>query len=467
MKIFLSVLIITLVFVANAKVPVYVMLPLKTVTDDGKGLVDRNFLSNAFERLKNNAGLDGIMVDVWWGIVERNSGQYTWDGYLQLMELLKQVGLKAEVVMSFHQCGGNVGDDCNIPIPQFVRNVGNSNPDIYYTDRAGHRNPEYISLGSDDQSLFSGRTPIQMYRDFMSNFKSAFSAYMGSTIIEIQVGLGPAGEMRYPSYWSKYWSYPGVGEFQCYDKYLLANLKASATSIGHPEWGNGGPHDAGNYNSRPYDTPFFNEYGGWDTDYGRFFLGWYSSALIQHGSKILNEAKKIFSGSGAIIAAKISGIHWWYYTRAHASELAAGYYNTILRDGYKPIAQMFSNYSTLFDFTCLEMRNSEQAGCNCNSAPEQLVGQTRNAAWSYNLKYGGENALARYDDYAYDQMVYQSNSNGRSINGMTYLRLDNTLLQNDNFSKFTNFINRMHSLPNPPNSKVNRVLVKDNILTRS
>jgi beta-amylase len=164
MKVILSVLIITLVFVANAKVPVYVMLPLKTVTDDGKGLVDRNFLSNAFQRLKNNAGLDGIMVDVWWGIVERNSGQYTWDGYLQLMELLKQVGLKAEVVMSFHQCGGNVGDDCNIPIPQFVRNVGNSNPDIYYTDRAGHRNPEYISLGSDDQPLFSGRTPVQLLK---------------------------------------------------------------------------------------------------------------------------------------------------------------------------------------------------------------------------------------------------------------------------------------------------------------
>ena len=41
-------------------------------------------------------------------------------GPRQLLELCKEVGLKAQLVTSFHQCGGNVGDTCNIPLPSFV-----------------------------------------------------------------------------------------------------------------------------------------------------------------------------------------------------------------------------------------------------------------------------------------------------------------------------------------------------------
>ena len=34
-------------------------------------------------------------------------------------------------------------------------------------------------------------------------------------ISEIEVGLGPCGELRYPSYPAKHgWKYPGIGEFQ-------------------------------------------------------------------------------------------------------------------------------------------------------------------------------------------------------------------------------------------------------------
>lgn len=42
-----------------------------------------------------------------------------------------------------------------------------------------------------------------------------------------------------------------VGEFQCYDPYALASLLQAATACGHPEWGNGGPHDSGTYNDSP------------------------------------------------------------------------------------------------------------------------------------------------------------------------------------------------------------------------
>jgi hypothetical protein len=40
------------------------------------------------------------------------------------------------------------------------------------------------------------------------------------SIQEIQVGMGPAGELRYPSYPEQNgtWRFPGIGAFQCYDK---------------------------------------------------------------------------------------------------------------------------------------------------------------------------------------------------------------------------------------------------------
>lgn len=40
---------------------------------------------------------------------------------------------------------------------------------------------------------------------------------------EIQVGMGPCGELRYPSYPESNgtWRFPGIGEFQCYDKVIL------------------------------------------------------------------------------------------------------------------------------------------------------------------------------------------------------------------------------------------------------
>ena len=43
------------------------------------------------------------------------------------------------------------------------------------------------------------------------------------------------------------------------------------------------------------ETGFFRSWGGsWDTDYGRFFLGWYSSALEKHGDRLLAAAAQIF-----------------------------------------------------------------------------------------------------------------------------------------------------------------------------
>ena len=46
-----------------------------------------------------------------------------------------------------------------------------------------------------------------MYQDYMQAFSDAMGDLIGSTIIDIEVSMGPAGEMRYPAYQSNLW-YP-------------------------------------------------------------------------------------------------------------------------------------------------------------------------------------------------------------------------------------------------------------------
>ena len=45
------------------------------------------------------------------------------------------------------------------------------NPDLVYTDKDGRRNYEYLSLGCDSLPVLKGRSPIQVYSDFMRNFR--------------------------------------------------------------------------------------------------------------------------------------------------------------------------------------------------------------------------------------------------------------------------------------------------------
>lgn len=90
-------------------VPVYVMMPLDSVKMDNS--VNRRKAMNASLQALKSAGVEGIMMDVWWGLVEREKpGEYNWGGYVELLEMAKKHGLKVQAVMSFHQCGGNVGD---------------------------------------------------------------------------------------------------------------------------------------------------------------------------------------------------------------------------------------------------------------------------------------------------------------------------------------------------------------------
>eukprot|EP00897_Mesotaenium_endlicherianum_P004518 jgi/Mesen1/4094/ME000214S03279 len=434
-------------FAGTVYVPIYVMLPLNTVNEENK-LSDPEGLKRELERLKS-VNVDGVMVDCWWGLVEKEPTQYNWSGYQHLFELVRDAGLKLQVVMSFHQCGGNVGDDVNIPIPQWVLDVGKENPEIFFTDRQGVRNPECLTWGIDKVRALHGRTALEVYYDYMRSFRMKFDAYFDSGIItEIEVGLGACGELRYPSYPESHgWKYPGIGEFQCYDGYLQKSLEVAAEKRGHAEWGHP-PENAGDYNSMPQDTGFFRDGGDFDSYYGRFFLKWYSDILVTHGADVLHLANLAFEGTK--IAAKVSGIHWWYKTASHAAELCAGFYNPHHRDGYASIAAMLAKHNAAFNFTCVELRTLDQqeSAPEALADPEGLVWQVLNAAWDAGISVASENALPCYDRDGYNKILEnakpRTDPDGRSLAAFTYLRLNPTLMEENNLNEFARFVKRLH-----------------------
>lgn len=158
-------------------------------------------------------------------------------------------------------------------------------------------------------------TPCTLCPPFVPpHCRAAFEPELGGLIAEVVVGLGPCGELRYPSYLEAHgWRFPGIGEFQCYDRRALASLAAAACAAGRADWGYTGPHDSGGYNSAPEDTGFFAGLGGsWDSEYGRFFLAWYSSCLLAHGERVLSVAARVFgpyrSPRGGWLAGQLGGL---------------------------------------------------------------------------------------------------------------------------------------------------------------
>jgi len=84
------------------------------------------------------------------------------------------------------------------------------------------------------------------------------------------------------------------GPFHLKHSHHLPETSTVATCRG---WG--GPHDAGSYNSLAWETGFFVSSGGsWDSEYGRFFLGWYSQCLLDHADRVLGAAGKALAKKG-------------------------------------------------------------------------------------------------------------------------------------------------------------------------
>ncbi|KAJ0963097.1 hypothetical protein J5N97_028219 [Dioscorea zingiberensis] len=429
--------------------PVFVTLPIDAVTLTGQ-MTRRKTMRASLIALAN-AGVEGVTVELWWGIVERDGPWlYDWSAYMDLITLAESRNLKVRAIMAFHQFGTGPSDPCWIPLPQWVLEEMDKEPDLAYSDKYGRRNKEYISLGCDLLPVLRGRTPIQVYSDFMRSFRDTFRDFLGVIITEIQVGMGPAGELRYPSCLTdkliRPSKEPELGEFQCYDKHMQASLNACARKLGVQEWGHGGPLGSSDVMQNPEHTSFFKSDGSWNSAYGRFFLEWYSGMLLLHGERLCLATNAIFWGTGVKVSAKVAAVHWHYGTSSHPSELTAGYYNTLTKDGYLPIAQLFSKYRMALCCTCFDLRDAE-IQTKSKSSPEGFLRQLVHAARMYNLPLSGENSVTRLDDESLKQVIKSSrlysNGSNKSSLSFNYVRMNRDLFDPYNWNRFTRFVGQM------------------------
>ncbi|KAL2530722.1 Inactive beta-amylase 9 [Forsythia ovata] len=415
-------------------VKLYVGLPLDAVS--GCNAVNHTRAIAAGLKALKLLGVDGVELPVWWGIAEKEeSGKYDWTGYLVLAEMVQKLGLKLHVSLCFH-----ASKDAKIPLPDWVSRIGESQPDIYFTDRSGQRFKDCLSLAVDDLPVLDGKTPIDAYTEFCESFKASFSPFIGSTITGISIGLGPDGELRYPSHHhpSKKNGLRGAGEFQCFDKYMLENLKQYAETYGNPLWGLGGPHDAPGYDQSPMSSSFFSEHGGsWEMPYGDFFLSWYSSQLISHGDRILSVAASTFEDTKIIVSGKVPLMHLWYRTRSHPSELTAGFYNTANRDGYEAIAEIFSRNSCKIILPGMDL--SEDEPNESRSSPELLLAQIASSCGKHSVQISGENSIVSGTPRGFEQ-IKKNLVDQNVVDLFTYQRMGAYFFSPEHFPLYTKFI---------------------------
>ncbi|MCO5610562.1 hypothetical protein L7F22_064801 [Adiantum nelumboides] len=423
------------------------MLPMDTVTM--LNTLKRMTALQAGLRALKLIGVDGVMMHVWWGVVQGEGPKsYNWSTYLALVNLIKSAGLKVQASMCFHGCS-KASENCTISLTPWIMSVGITNPEIFFTDRAGNRFLKCLSLSVDSLPLIDGRSPLQMYQAFLESFRETFGPYFEETIVEVIMSLGPEGELRYPAYQegSGLWKFPGVGEFQCYDKYMLESLKSYAKVHGKPEWPHVLPEDAPSYNQFPNDSGFFQDtHGSWKTPSGELFLSWYSGELLAHGNRMLNVVSSVFQRERVVVVGKVPGVHWWYKTKSHAAEVTAGYYSIEGQDGYDKIARMFKDNSAMMILPCMEMSDKEQpseGGCS----PEMLLLQIRKACSRHGVPVSGQNSLPRFDDIAYSRIKDSVHRFDYPfiprLAVFTFLRMGESLFYAEHWRLFVNFVRNM------------------------
>lgn len=385
-------------------------------------------------RLMKKLGIKAVSTDVWWGLIYDPSGNYRWDYYDRIVEHIVDAGLKWMPILSFHQCGGNVGDDVFVPIPQSVWSrlitlakarglfksiVGLTERDFKYVSEQGHECDEYISV-------WATALALELFEETMLAFRSHF-ADRAEHIAEINISLGPAGELRYPSYNShdNDTDYPTRGALQCYSRLAIRSfeqwaLKKYGTHEGiDAAWGTSTAK--GQKVQPPTNVAeFFGRSDHRKIQYGRDFFDWYAQSLREHGRTVLRKALAIFSAAdspmkGIDIGAKVPGIHWRTGKKQgnkvilgdRLAELAAGLIQTSGDDwdsddrgrGYRPLMKLFKDLQggenrLVLHFTCLEMPDGEGAERNANSVARSLVNWVGREAQHQAVPIKGENAVA-------------------------------------------------------------------------
>lgn len=385
-------------------------------------------------------GVDAVAIDVWWGKAEPARGAFDWAYYDKAFAAVTAAGLDLVPVMSFHQCGGNVGDTCSIPIPAWVwepteicgvtGECSSLPADDFYQSEYGNVDREAPAPWGHDE----GRT-VDAMGAFMAAFEQHYSTgatdYRGR-IQEITVGTGPAGELRYPSYGAHDSTvpgdpagYPNRGVFQSYSPAAVVEFRdwaiARYGSVAAVATAWGIPGLTAEMISPPTDHERFITSGSYRSiTYGRDFTRWYSESLFDHGRAVLSAAVGAFDEAFATVplGLKVPGVHWQTMPGSgmrRVPEIAAGlvhtdqaYDSATTSHGYAPLMSLVRDIETTGDgagsplhpvvlhFTALEMPDGREwdGSAHAWSDAASLVAWVGQAAASAHVTLKGENALA-------------------------------------------------------------------------
>ncbi|MCY6354251.1 family 14 glycosylhydrolase [Clostridium sp. ZS2-4] len=413
---------------------------------------DWNEFKNELNMAKDMS-VDAVSVDVWWGDVEKDvDNQFDWTYYDSVFKAIKDSGLKIVPIMSFHQCGGNVGDTYTSYLPKWVWSKYHGKnylgktldwDDLKYKSELGNASAEYLSLWIDD--LIKNE-----YVDFMNDFENHYSSF-ANDFLELNISCGASGELRYPSYNShdagnKFSGYPNKGYLQCYSNVAQDDFRNSMLEKYNDlqginkAWGITltdiseirPPMDGENF--------FYSSGRAYlDSQYGRDFIEWYNKELVNHGRNMINYAEQAFDNqlSNVQLGIKIPGVHWQINNDSYprTAEINAGLVNTDFSQsngyGYNPILKMAKEFNgkVTLHFTCLEMSdgNSEPT-----SAPKTLVGWVGDAAHNVGLEIKGENGLNGGNDDAWFWNNINDAIDNHYYNGLTILRINDAVYGESN-----------------------------------
>ncbi len=429
------------VFTHNAMAPLDMRDDVKQWDDFSRQLI-----------IAKSIGIDAISIDVWWGTVERKAdNHFDWAYYDKITSVIESAGLHWVPIMSFHRCGGYIGEACNALIPDWVwsnyEDMGIRREDMLYRSENDDYNDEAVSLWQDDLVM-------NQYIEFMNEFEQHF-ADKAPNIDEINISMGPSGELRYPAYNPRdpRCDYPTRGCFQAYStaartdfkrfaerKYGKIDALNSAWNTKLSSFDDVSPPDDGTPNDgRSSEFVASNQYK--NSQYGRDFIDWYHESLVDHGNRMIEAGIKAFDGAFANIeiGLKIAGIHWQMSANApqpRITEMAVGLIpssiDVSVRStgfGYKKIVDMVAKYkskrSLALHFTNLEGDDRDLIdGKNAYSQARTQVNYVATAALDAGIRIKGENAMSSSlsSEHSWDNINQSTHEN--IFHGLTVLRVD-------------------------------------------
>lgn len=362
-------------------------------------------------------GVDAVSVDVWWGDVEvGGDNTFDWSYYDTLFQKTKAKGLKLVPILSFHQCGGNVGDTYTSVLPSWLwsKYSGQTLNGVTLDSNGLKHKSEQGNFSSETVQGWADALVLNEYNDFAAAFAARYGAAYASDMQEINVSLGPAGELRYPSYNShdSGTGYPSRGALQSYSPLAVKDFqtkmiaKYGSLAGVNAAWGT--VLGSVTQIQPPSNAATFFSSGDYkNIAYGRDLIDWYNQSLVDHGKRMLDTVSAALGSSfpGAKLGYKIPGVHWAMTNPSYprAAEVAAGLVQTSVDmnadatgHGYQKVVGLAKTITTsrpmILHFTCLEM--DDQNFASQYSLAKTLVFWVAQNAAAQAVTIKGENALS-------------------------------------------------------------------------